>query len=118
MQKNWPILLCIALIAGCLTQDKPQEKAQAIWKTHEQVLLAVSRDEPIDLNEFEEACDFFSRVAGIQVPGNGSSALGWYPTAKTANALGPIQRWYNENKTRLYWDAERQEVVTLPRTPE
>jgi hypothetical protein len=116
--------LPIALLSGLILCNcssppaKARSEAQQAWKKHESVLEAVATGRQYGPEEFYDACIFFERVAGIQVPGDASTYVDWHPTPDTASALPEIQQWYKAHKNRLYWDAEKEEVILLPQSPE
>jgi len=111
-----PILsLSWFLAVGCPgTELNLREQAKREWSEKEQIIVVASAGREVDLDDFEEACRFFYRVADISVPGDHSIVAYWYPIPETASALPEIQAWYLLNKDRLYWDPETEKVILKP----
>jgi glucan phosphoethanolaminetransferase (alkaline phosphatase superfamily) len=107
------LLLAIAL-AWNFRRTSPQRAARAIWFEHEQVLSFAAMGKPVNLSDFRAAALFFNKLTGINVPVDHSAFIDAMPNQETAAALEPLRRWYAENKDRLYWDEERQEIMLAP----
>lgn len=89
-------------------------RAVAAWNDHFLTLERIARGEHVDLATFGAACDFFHRVAGIDVPGTGAPEIGWYATKDTPRAIPGLRAWYAANGSRLYWDEATQSVRVRP----
>jgi len=113
---KWAVgLSFVILVPSCVgTEAERHKKAQDIWKKHELVVEDAARGRPINGTEFQDACEFFLRVANISVPGDASSVLDWFPTKETVKAVEPLRQWYERNKDQLYWDATKKTVVLKP----
>lgn len=115
-------VLCILLLAAYVVllawfreSTAPRRDAQRIWRENEEVILEAGMGKRGSVSEFQDACYFFYKLTGINVPANYSSYLGArFPNKDTATALEPLHHWYAENKDRLYWDEERNEVRLAP----
>jgi hypothetical protein len=105
----------VLLLAWTIERTASKRQAHEIWLANERVIEDAAMRRPGRLSDFEEACHFFWKLTGISVPGNFSTYLGVnLPSKDTATALVPLRRWYAENKDRLYWDKESDEVRLAP----
>ena len=62
-------------------------------------------------DELLDSVDFFWRLTGIPIRGNGSS-VGLLANKDTDHDLKLVQAWCKENCDRIYWD-EKEKVVKL-----
>lgn len=86
-----------------------------IWTELRVWLYNASMKKGGSLGKYQDACIFFRRLTGIIIPGDYSTYLGArLPNRDTATALEPLRRWYAQNKDRLYWDEEQNEVRLAP----
>lgn len=108
---RWHCAIVLLLCSCRIPEDDARLKAQATWRYHEAVVTSAAKGENVDLDEFETASEFFQRVAGIPIPGDGSY-IGWHPTTETVKIVEPLRRWYEVYGDDLYWDGEK--VVLLP----
>lgn len=88
--------------------DDPYAKAVAIWQSNEAAVARAVAGIVIN-DEFEDACEFFDGVTGIEIRGDGSY-LGWTPNEHTREDLEKIRDWYKRNGARLYWDPAEGKV--------
>ena len=110
------ILSQVSTFACSTPTTNPMEQAQSVWLEHEQVIAAVAGDgSEFSFADFEEACEFFLRLTGIEVPAEGSYVSIWTPTLESPTVLPELREWYAANKERLYWDSERETVILRPR---
>lgn len=92
-----------------------ENRAELEWQRHITSLEAAVTGGVHD-ESFEEACQFFERVTGEPVRGNGSP-FGWLPNEATRSDLDSLRAWYSANHSRLYWDEATKTVkVRSPST--
>lgn len=84
-------------------------QALMAWTVHE-ILLESALKGPYDLiDQVRETRTFFREVAGVDIPVN-ETPSDISPNARTADSLKQIEKWYQENHSRMYWDAETERV--------
>lgn len=101
-----PLITCRE--TDCQEDDDPHAKAVKIWRSNEAAVARAVTGIVIN-DEFEDACEFFDDLTGIEIRGDGSS-LGWTPNRHTREDLEKIREWYKKNGTRLYWDPAEGKV--------
>ena len=114
MKERLPRLIILVVVVACTRQDPLNLKARSLWLKHQRVVEAAARGEVTDVAEFKDAAEFFDQVASIDVPGDHSPVIYWYPNRKTPQAVEPLRRWYQTNGERLYWDQETGKVQVRP----
>ncbi|HEY7214040.1 MAG TPA: hypothetical protein VIC28_05380 [Thermoanaerobaculia bacterium] len=109
-------LLALCIFHACRQRDYREgdrhAKAEVIWREHESALRRAVEGALLN-DEFADACEFFRKVAGIEIRGDGSH-IGWIPNENTRADLEKVHDWYEENGARLYWDDRSQSVKVRP----
>jgi hypothetical protein len=84
-----------------------------IWRKQERIVQDALAGRPYSIEAFGKACDFFTRLTGIEIRGNGSY-FDWLPTQETAIDFRRVEDWYAVNRGRLYWDEASKSVKVHP----
>ena len=110
------LLLAVLVLIFVWNRERtaPRRHAQELWHQHERVISDAATGKRVDLDDFDEAVYFFEKLTNIVIPSNHSTYIESMPTKDTGAALEPLRRWYSNNKNRLYWDKEHNEVRLAP----
>jgi hypothetical protein len=84
-------------------------KAEDVWRENERIIENALAGRSYSIERFGASCDFFTRLTGIEIRGNGSY-FGWLPNESTREDFRKVQEWYTLNKNRLYWDSRSKSV--------
>jgi hypothetical protein len=80
-----------------------------VWASNERIMEGALSGKGYSVEKFNGACDFFERLTGIQVRGNGTY-FGWLANEETEEDFKKIKKWYQINRERLYWDETSKSV--------
>lgn len=104
-------ILIILILISCQEREPDTEartRAQREWEQHQKVIEGAIAGK-FSAEDFEEAAEFFTRLTGL--PAQLSfSYVGALPTEDTERDLELWQRWYDQNKHRIYWDEATDSV--------
>ena len=99
------MILAILFVASSLLQgcSRVDPRVEHVWLEHEQTVEKALGNEPISLDEFDEACLFFQNLTGIPARVE-LNYLGAMPTHHTPEDLLLWREWYEDHKYKLYWN--------------
>jgi hypothetical protein len=121
------LTLGAAIFCSCSVESDPSHAAAKpklaqdahvvrVWEKQEKIMEDALAGRPYSIEEFGAACDFFTRLTGIEIRGNGSF-FGWLPNEETAIDFKRVEEWYAANRDRLYWDEASKSVKAHDRKP-
>jgi len=101
------IMLAMSVWMGCGEEPRSPgggnvDQVERLWRVHERAIERAVEGAIKD-DEFEQACDFFATLTGIEVHGRGSY-VGWVPTDETGEDLARLRKWYEQHRAELRWD--------------
>jgi hypothetical protein len=96
---------------ACYSRVPPE--ARELWDKHEGTLTKLCVGGDVSAEEFVGSVRFFLAVTKIQVPGDGSSEVDWYPNKETCEALPELREWYLRNEKCLGWNRTLQAVSVV-----
>lgn len=117
------VLVALALTSCSVGADSPHaaggsghpqdSRVIEAWKKQERIMEDALAGRTYSIEEFGNACEFFTKLTGIEIRGNGSY-FGWLPTQESATDFQRVKDWYAVNRDRLYWDEASGSVKVQP----
>jgi hypothetical protein len=124
-------IVCLIATLGqeCSTKESPprkttlapasrahENKAEQAWRENEAIIRNALAGKTHSTEKFGSACEFFEKLTGIVIRGNGSF-FGWLPNQDTATDFERVEEWYATHQKLLYWDEGSKSVKVRDRKP-